>query len=74
MRLVRHDRGGRAGRDAVRDGRPVEPEPDDVIVAGMPGGVGFRREPPLRLRDGDRVEAGIGVIAAPSHPVVAERA
>jgi acylpyruvate hydrolase len=30
-------------------------EPGDVILSGTPGGVGSRREPPVLLRDGDRV-------------------
>ena len=29
--------------------------PGDVILTGTPGGVGFRREPPLFLRDGDEI-------------------
>jgi len=28
-------------------------EPGDVILTGTPSGVGFRREPPLLLKDGD---------------------
>ena len=37
--------------------------PGDVILTGTPGGVGFRREPPLFLRDGDEITVevdGIG--------------
>ena len=30
-------------------------EPGDLILTGTPGGVGFRREPPLLLEDGDVV-------------------
>ena len=30
-------------------------EPGDVILTGTPGGVGFKREPQVFLRDGDRV-------------------
>jgi acylpyruvate hydrolase len=37
--------------------------PGDLILTGTPSGVGFRREPPLLLGDGDVVEVevdGIG--------------
>jgi acylpyruvate hydrolase len=40
-------------------------EPGDVILTGTPGGVGFKREPQVFLRDGDRVAveiAGVGRI------------
>lgn len=36
--------------------------PGDVIVTGTPGGVGDRREPPVYLQDGDRVEVDIGAV------------
>src|SRR5436190_10101385 len=39
-------------------------EPGDLILTGTPSGVGYRREPPLPMRDGDVVEVeidGIGV-------------
>lgn len=39
--------------------------PGDVIVSGTPGGVGAKREPPVFLRVGDRVEVeidGIGTL------------
>src|SRR5690606_13246861 len=29
--------------------------PGDVIVTGTPGGVGFKRQPPLYMKDGDEV-------------------
>lgn len=29
--------------------------PGDVIVTGTPGGVGFKRKPPLYMKDGDEV-------------------
>lgn len=38
----------------------------DVIATGTPGGVGSRREPPLWLKAGDRIEVeveGIGILA-----------
>ena len=40
--------------------------PGDVIVTGTPGGVGFKREPPLFMKPGDRIEveiSGIGILA-----------
>ncbi|MNZ12334.1 Ureidoglycolate lyase [compost metagenome] len=40
-------------------------EAGDVILTGTPGGVGFRREPPVFMKDGDIVEievSGIGVL------------
>jgi len=41
-------------------------EPGDVIVTGTPGGVGFKRTPPLFMQDGDVVEvevAGVGCLS-----------
>ncbi len=46
--------------------------PGDVIVSGTPGGVGARRNPPLWMRDGDRVEVEITSIGSLINPVVAE--
>ena len=37
-------------------------EPGDLILTGTPAGVGFRREPPLLLGDGDVVTVEIGGI------------
>ena len=40
-------------------------EPGDVIVTGTPGGVGFRRSPPVFMKRGDRVEvevSGVGTL------------
>jgi 2-keto-4-pentenoate hydratase/2-oxohepta-3-ene-1,7-dioic acid hydratase in catechol pathway len=34
-------------------------EPGDIIATGTPAGVGFKRQPPLRLKDGDVVEIDI---------------
>ncbi len=37
----------------------------DVIASGTPGGVGFKREPPLFMKPGDRVEvdiSGVGLL------------
>jgi len=42
--------------------------PGDVIATGTPGGVGSRREPPLWMKPGDRIEVeieGIGILANP---------
>ncbi|MFD3744014.1 fumarylacetoacetate hydrolase family protein [Nocardia sp. NPDC058633] len=39
--------------------------PGDVILTGTPGGVGYRRDPQLFLRDGDQVSVeidGVGVV------------
>ncbi|ROO87619.1 acylpyruvate hydrolase [Actinocorallia herbida] len=33
--------------------------PGDVILTGTPGGVGYRRDPQVRLQDGDTVEVSI---------------
>ena len=37
-------------------------EPGDVIVTGTPGGVGFKRNPPLFMKQGDTVEVEIDMI------------
>ncbi len=42
--------------------------PGDVIATGTPGGVGFKRDPPVFLRQGDRVDVtveGIGTLINP---------
>jgi 2-keto-4-pentenoate hydratase/2-oxohepta-3-ene-1,7-dioic acid hydratase in catechol pathway len=42
--------------------------PGDVIATGTPGGVGSRREPPLWMKAGDRIEVsaeGIGTLCNP---------
>ena len=49
-------------------------EPGDLIATGTPSGVGFTREPPLFLADGDVVEVEIGGLATLHNPVVAEAA
>lgn len=46
--------------------------PGDVLVTGTPGGVGFKRVPPLWLRNGDRCEVEISGIGVLANPVVAE--
>ncbi len=45
--------------------------PGDVIVTGTPGGVGFKRNPQVFMKQGDRVEveiSGIGVLANTIEP------
>ena len=44
----------------------------DVIVTGTPGGVGDRREPPLYLKEGDKVEVEISEIGLLSNLVINE--
>lgn len=44
-------------------------EPGDVIVTGTPGGVGVKRNPPVFMRRGDRVEVEITGVATLSNPV-----
>jgi 2-keto-4-pentenoate hydratase/2-oxohepta-3-ene-1,7-dioic acid hydratase in catechol pathway len=46
-------------------------EPGDVIATGTPSGVGFTREPPILLKDGDVVEVEIEGLGVLSNPVVA---
>jgi acylpyruvate hydrolase len=47
-------------------------EPGDVILTGKPSGVGFRRDPPVRLADGDRVVVEIERVGRLDNPVLAE--
>ncbi|HEY8608392.1 MAG TPA: fumarylacetoacetate hydrolase family protein [Noviherbaspirillum sp.] len=49
-------------------------EPGDVIVTGTPGGVGFKRTPPVYMRPGDVVEIEVGGIGTLVNGVVAEQA
>ena len=46
--------------------------PGDVIATGTPGGVGFKREPPVFLQPGDVAEVEISSIGILRNPVVAE--
>jgi len=46
--------------------------PGDVVATGTPGGVGFKREPPLYMKAGDRVEVIIGGIGHLFNPIAAE--
>lgn len=47
-------------------------EAGDVIVTGTPGGVGFKRSPPLFMKDGDVVEVEVDAIGILRNAVVAE--
>ncbi|KEA54306.1 5-oxopent-3-ene-1,2,5-tricarboxylate decarboxylase [Mangrovibacter sp. MFB070] len=55
--------------------------PGDVIITGSPGGVGKKRNPPLFMHEGDRIEVeveGIGhlsnvIVEAPAPAVLSER-
>ena len=46
--------------------------PGDVIATGTPGGVGSRREPPLWMKPGDRIEVEVEGIGVLSNPVIDE--
>lgn len=50
----------------------IELQPGDVIVSGTPGGVGFKRTPPLYLQDGDLVEVEVGRVGVLSNKVINE--
>jgi len=47
----------------------TELHPGDVIATGTPGGVGDKRNPPLYMKAGDRVDVAVGVIGTLSNPV-----
>ncbi|NML94484.1 fumarylacetoacetate hydrolase family protein [Novosphingobium olei] len=47
----------------------TELHPGDVIATGTPGGVGDKRNPPLYMKAGDRIEVSIGSIGTLSNPV-----
>ena len=44
----------------------------DVIVTGTPGGVGAKREPPVFMQPGDKVEIDCGLIGTLVNTVIAE--
>lgn len=46
--------------------------PGDVISTGTPAGVGFVKDPPVFMRDGDRVEVEIADVGRLSNPLVTE--
>jgi 2-keto-4-pentenoate hydratase/2-oxohepta-3-ene-1,7-dioic acid hydratase in catechol pathway len=48
--------------------------PGDVIATGTPSGIGFKRTPPVFLRDGDVVEVQAPGLGTLSNPVEDERA
>lgn len=48
----------------------TELAPGDVIATGTPGGVGDKRNPPLYLKAGDRVEISVGDIGVLTNPVI----
>lgn len=48
-------------------------DPGDVILTGTPGGVGYRRDPQVFLRDGDRISVEIDGVGA-VHNVVRDGA
>jgi len=48
-------------------------EPGDLILTGTPGGVGYRREPPLLLADGDVVAIEVEGVGRIENRMVAER-
>lgn len=46
--------------------------PGDVIVTGTPGGVGFKRTPPLFMKPGDTVEVEISAVGTLTNPIADE--
>jgi len=50
----------------------TELKPGDVISTGTPGGVGFKRNPPVFMKAGDTVEIEISSIGILENPIVAE--
>lgn len=50
----------------------TELEPGDVIVTGTPGGVGFKRQPPLYMQAGDVVEVEVDALGILRNPIEAE--
>ena len=44
----------------------------DVIVTGTPGGVGFKRNPPIYMKHGDKVEVEISKIGVLTNNVINE--
>lgn len=47
-------------------------QPGDVILTGTPSGVGFKRQPPIFLRPGDRVRVSVDGLGELDNPVLAE--
>ncbi|MQB07249.1 FAA hydrolase family protein [Agrobacterium tumefaciens] len=50
----------------------IDLEAGDVIPTGTPAGVGFKRKPPIFLRDGDTITVEIPGIGVLSNPIVGE--
>jgi 2-keto-4-pentenoate hydratase/2-oxohepta-3-ene-1,7-dioic acid hydratase in catechol pathway len=50
----------------------IDLEAGDVIPTGTPAGVGFKRKPPIFLKDGDRITVEIPGIGTLSNPVLDE--
>ena len=46
--------------------------PGDVIATGTPGGVGSRRDPPVDMKPGDRIEVEITGIGTLAHAIAGE--
>jgi acylpyruvate hydrolase len=46
--------------------------PGDVVLTGTPSGVGYRRDPKVLLRDGDRVAVEVERVGRLENPVAAE--
>ena len=46
--------------------------PGDVVLTGTPAGVGYRRDPKVLLRDGDRMVVEIERVGRLETPVAAE--
>jgi 2-keto-4-pentenoate hydratase/2-oxohepta-3-ene-1,7-dioic acid hydratase in catechol pathway len=51
----------------------TELEPGDVIVTGTPGGVGFKRNPPVLMKDGDVVEVEVGGVGTLRNAIALEK-
>ena len=47
-------------------------EPGDVIVTGTPGGVGLRRNPPVFMNPGDRIEVEVSGVGTLVNTIVGE--
>ena len=47
--------------------------PGDVIATGTPGGVGDKRQPPLYMKAGDKVEISIGIIGTLTNRIIDEQ-
>lgn len=50
----------------------TELEAGDVIVTGTPGGVGFKRQPPLFMQPGDVVEVDVDALGVLRNPIATE--